>query len=94
MPVSFAVHVAQSGATLRSNRPTTPGGRNVRSANPVIDIAPTATIAQLKSAILKADLRSTDDSERMVLWRVEMSEEEMVVIEERGGLKNGQMPWP
>jgi hypothetical protein len=25
---------------------------------------------------------------------VEMTEDEMIVIEERGGLKNGQMPWP
>jgi len=32
--------------------------------------------------------------DHVVLWRVEMSEEEMVVIGERGGLKNGRMPWP
>lgn len=78
----------------RANRPTTPGGRVARTANPVIDLSPSATVAELKAAILKADYRSTEESERLVLWRVEMSEEEMVVIEERGGLKNGQMPWP
>lgn len=60
----------------------------------MLDLAPTTTVAELKSAILKADLRSTEDSERLIIWRVEMSEDEMVVIEERGGLKNGQMPWP
>lgn len=92
--MSFAVHVAQSGSSSRVNRPTTPGGRAVRPAPPVVDILPTASIAELKKAILRVDHREDEESEKMVLWRVEMSPEEMVVIEERGGLKNGQMPWP
>ena len=50
----------------------------------------------LKAAILRADGRTVMEEhlERVVLWRVEMSEEEMIVIGERGGLKNGRMPWP
>lgn len=94
IPVTFAVHVAQGGDRWGAYRPTTPGGRFARGPTPVLDLAPTTTVAELKRAILKADLRSTEESERLVIWRVEMSEEEMIVIEERGGLKNGQMPWP
>lgn len=94
IPVSFAVHVAQGGDKRRSHRPTTPGGRFARGPTPVLDLAPSTTVGELKSAILRADLRSTEESERLIIWRVEMSEDEMVVIEERGGLKNGQMPWP
>jgi len=78
----------------RANRPTTPGGRIVRQPPTVVDIAPNSSVASLKSAILKADSRPVEDSENLVLWRVEMTEDEMIVIEERGGLKNGQMPWP
>jgi hypothetical protein len=78
----------------RANRPTTPGGGIVRQPPTVVDIAPGASVGSLKSAILSADARSIEESEQLVLWRVEMSEDEMIVIEERGGLKNGQMPWP
>jgi hypothetical protein len=78
----------------RANRPTTPGGGVVRTPPTVIDVASSISVAELKSAILTADSRSTVDSEQLILWRVEMSEEEMIVIEERGGLKNGKMPWP
>jgi hypothetical protein len=78
----------------RANRPTTPGGRVVRQSPTVVDIAPGSSVAALKSAILRADLRPVEESEHLVLWRVEMMEDEMIVIEERGGLKNGQMPWP
>ena len=34
------------------------------------------------------------DLNKIVAWQVDMTAEEMVVIEERGGLKHGQMPWP
>jgi len=94
VPITFAVHLAQPGAMSRANRPTTPGGRVVRQPPTVVDIAPGSSVASLKSAILKADSRPIEDSDNLVLWRVEMTEDEMIVIEERGGLKNGQMPWP
>lgn len=55
---------------------------------------PSYTIGELKAAILEADGRPVDKLDKVVLWKVEMSEQEMVVIEERGGLKGGQMPWP
>jgi hypothetical protein len=78
----------------RANRPTTPGGRVDRTPPTVVDILPGTSVGDLKSAILAADSRSIEESDSLVLWRVEMTEDEMIVIEERGGLKNGQMPWP
>lgn len=60
----------------------------------VVDVLPGTSVGSMKSAILAADLRSVEESDSLVLWRVEMTEDEMIVIEERGGLKNGQMPWP
>jgi hypothetical protein len=59
-----------------------------------VDIDPSVSVDTLKSKALQADSRATGSLERIKLWRVEMSEEEMVVIEERGGLRGGQMPWP
>ena len=78
----------------RANRPTTPGGTVARSLPTVVDVLPGTSVGALKSAILAADSRSVEESDSLVLWRVEMSADEMIVIEERGGLKNGQMPWP
>jgi len=78
----------------RANRPTTPGGTVARSPPTVVDVLPGTSVGALKSAILAADSRSVEESDSLVLWRVEMTEDEMIVIEERGGLKNGQMPWP
>ena len=67
-----------------------------RSGRPplVVTVAPTCSVEELKVAILTADGRRVARLERMIMWKVEMSENEMVVIQERGGLKNGQMPWP
>jgi hypothetical protein len=59
-----------------------------------VDIDPSVSVDALKSKALQADGRVMGSLERIKLWRVEMSEEEMVVIEERGGLRGGQMPWP
>jgi len=78
----------------RANRPTTPGGTVARSPPTIVDVLPGTSVGALKSAILAADSRSVEQSDSLVLWRVEMSEDEMIVIEERGGLRNGQMPWP
>jgi hypothetical protein len=62
----------------------------------VVSISPERSVRDLKATILRADGRTVMEEhlERVVLWRVEMSEEEMIVIGERGGLKNGRMPWP
>jgi hypothetical protein len=60
----------------------------------VVDIDPSVSVDTLKSKALEADGRSVASLEKIKLWRVEMSEEEMVVIEEREGLRGGQMPWP
>jgi len=78
----------------RAHRPTTPGGTVARKPPIVVDVLPGTSVGSMKSAILAADLRSVEESDSLVLWRVEMTEDEMIVIEERGGLKNGQMPWP
>lgn len=64
-----------------------------------MDVLPETSISQLKRAVLSAEPGWKEnaaevDLSRVILWRVEMSEEEMIVIEERGGLKCGQMPWP
>ncbi len=60
----------------------------------VVDITPSSTINELKAAVLEADGRPVDCLDSVVLWQVEMSEEEMIGIGERGGLKGGRMPWP
>lgn len=65
----------------------------------MVDILPELSVDGLKAAVLRADPSWTHNAaevelSKVVLWRVEMSEEEMIVIEERGGLKCGQMPWP
>lgn len=67
-----------------------------QSSPTVVTVDRRQTVRDLKLAILRADGREVKEEllERVVLWRVEMSEEEMIVIGERGGLKNGRMPWP
>jgi hypothetical protein len=82
--------VSSSSRYVSGSPPSRP---NRRAPTPV-DILPSSTIGQLKEALLRADGRAVDKLDKVILWRVEMSEEEMVVIEQRGGLKSGQMPWP
>lgn len=60
----------------------------------VIDVSSQSTVKDLKIAVLEADGRLAGFHEHIVVWQVEMSEEEIVVIEERGGLLGGRMPWP
>lgn len=84
-------HFAPASPSLHS----TPNRNRIPRRLPTpVDILPSSTIAELKAALLIADGRSVEKLDKIVLWRVEMSEEEMIVIEERGGLKSGQMPWP
>ncbi|KAK4684098.1 hypothetical protein P7C73_g6106, partial [Tremellales sp. Uapishka_1] len=98
VPLTLLAHVTQDASRHHSPRlPTSASPSRPRKRAPMpIDISPDATLDQLKAALLKADRRTIDQSalDQVVLWQVEMSGEEMVVIEERGGLRKGQMPWP
>jgi hypothetical protein len=94
IPITFVTHFAPNEPYSSSSRlgmapKTSP-------APTVVTIDRKQSISALKRAILRADDREVKEDlvERVVLWRVEMSEEEMIVIGERGGLKNGRMPWP
>lgn len=80
----------------RSSRPSSsnPPIKSRKRLPTVVDIATSSSVSQLKAAVLMADGRAADSLDSVVLWRVEMSEEEMIVIGERGGLKGGRMPWP
>lgn len=88
--MSFLAHFAPSEG-LRSRQQTQ---QQQRYPPTVVDILPSASVNELKAAVLRADGRLAEQLDKVVLWRVEMSEEELVVIEERGGLKGGRMPWP
>lgn len=83
--------VEDASAKSASSSPTIKGPRRHPA---VIDVSPQSTIKDLKTAVLEADGRLAGFHEHLVLWQVEMSEEEIVVIEERGGLRGGRMPWP
>ena len=91
-PVTFVSHFAPCPT---EQLPPFGSPKSVRSPA-VVCISPTQTVRELKAAILRADQRVVEEEllDRVIIWRVEMSEEEMVVIGERGGLKNGRMPWP
>ena len=80
----------------RSARPSSSGAqvKVPRRLPVVVDIASTRTVKQLKAAVLEADGRPAECLDSVVVWRVEMSEEEMLIIAERGGLKGGKMPFP
>lgn len=94
MPTTFVTHFAPLEPFSSSSRFNL--ARQTPAAPTVVTVDPQQSIRELKTAILRADRREvkTELLERVVLWRVEMSEEEMIVIGERGGLKNGRMPWP
>ncbi|KAL7422828.1 hypothetical protein Q5752_002124 [Cryptotrichosporon argae] len=53
-----------------------------------------ATAAATATATATAPVAGAARLDRVVLWRVEMSADEMLVIEDRGGLRRGKMPWP
>lgn len=98
-PLSILMHFAPSESRRSSSAPSQ--CKTQRAPLP-LSISQDATVAQLKCAILQADGRQPYDESgslkseaaKVVLWKVEMSKEEMVVIGERGGLKRGRMPWP
>lgn len=102
-PLTLLAHYApvDASSASRSSRPST-ASSPTSSAKPsrrppaVIDVSPHATVDDLKRLALAADGRDVASArlDKVVLWKVDMSESEMVVIEERGGLKGGQMPWP
>lgn len=54
----------------------------------------TASIAELKEIVLRADNRPVGALNKLVLWRVDMSWREMLDCEAFGGLTSGDMPWP
>ena len=73
------------------------GSSKPRIAAPtVVSAYPSQSVRELKRAILQADDRVVVEAlvDSVVVWAVQMSREEMVIIGERGGLKNGRMPWP
>ncbi|KAL1410071.1 hypothetical protein Q8F55_004074 [Vanrija albida] len=62
----------------------------------LVDIAPDATVQELKAAILLAAGRPapSDLLDALVLWRVDMSEAELEDLDARGGLARGRQPQP
>lgn len=101
IPLSLLAHFApvDSQSLSRSSRPSTASSpstatKPARRAPAVLDISPSASVDDLKRQILAIEGRTVSRLEKVVLWKVDMSENEMIVIEERGGLKSGQMPWP
>lgn len=97
IPLTLLAHFAPADGSRKSSTASSPAlgsPRAARRAPRVVTIAPTSSVDELKSAVLEADGRKPAKLEKVVLWKVEMSENEMIVIEERGGLKCGQMPWP
>lgn len=94
-PLTIITHFAPPDPA-RSARPSSsaPVAKTKRALPVVVDISPSSTVNQLKAAVLEKGERSAECLESVVLWRVEMSEEEMIVIGERGGLKGGRMPRP
>jgi hypothetical protein len=97
VPLTLLAHFAAISTNSRS--PLTSASLAAKAAAtrrpPVpVDVFPDTTLDELKAALLLADGRKVAKLDQITLWQVEMTEDEMVVIEERGGLKKGQMPWP
>ena len=99
IPLTIMTHFAPADGSRsrKASAATSPAlgvaGPSRRSPR-VVTVAPSASVDELKAVVLEADGRRVARLEKVVLWKVEMSESEMIVIEERGGLKSGQMPWP
>ena len=95
-PLTFVSHFAPCPVEQQYPRQFGAPAKTVQRLPAVVCVSPTQTVRELKAAILRADGRQVKEEllDHVVLWRVEMSEEEMIVIGERGGLKNGRMPWP
>ncbi|CAD6570056.1 MAG: hypothetical protein TREMPRED_005574 [Tremellales sp. Tagirdzhanova-0007] len=95
IPFTFVAHFAPPDPP-RTCRPSS-SSRPIKAPKTlpvVVDISPSSTVNQLKAAVLLADGRPSESLDSVALWRVDMSEDEMIVIGERGGLKGGRMPWP
>lgn len=94
-PLTFVSHFAPSPAEQQLSYRLGSSAKSTR-APAVVCVSPSQTVRELKAAVLRADGRSVRDDllDHVILWRVDMSQEEMIVIGERGGLKNGRMPWP
>ncbi len=60
----------------------------------VVDVLPSRQCQRSESRGAACRRPQAEQLDKFVLWRVEMSEEELIVIEERGGLRVGRMPWP
>ncbi|WWC92279.1 uncharacterized protein L201_007233 [Kwoniella dendrophila CBS 6074] len=92
IPLTLRAYFAQPS---HHSQPTA-GPSSMRSSAPpiVIDINPHTTVDELKSDLLRAAGKDTDLWKHVVLWHIEMTENEMNVINELGRLKNGKMPWP
>jgi hypothetical protein len=99
-PSSCALNPPRGSPDLRGRRAphckATHAPSSKRRHLPIpIDVSHDASVAELKRAVLRsASVDVSVDSDKVIAWQVDMSPEEMVVIEERGGLKHGQMPWP
>ncbi|WWC65058.1 uncharacterized protein I303_107672 [Kwoniella dejecticola CBS 10117] len=72
------------------------GPSALRSTAPplVVDIDPHTTVDELKAELLRAAGKDPELWSNVVLWKIQMTESEMTVIDELGRLKNGKMPWP
>lgn len=102
IPTTLFVHFAPKDPVVtRGSRPTTSDRERERNAitaavrpPAVVEILPSTSIIELKMAALEADGRPSGFFDKVTAWRVDMSHHEIVVIQERGGLKAGRMPWP
>ncbi|EIW69928.1 hypothetical protein TREMEDRAFT_61700 [Tremella mesenterica DSM 1558] len=94
IPLTILAHFASSDSPRQ--RTSTPTPKPTRRPPTCLTVSSKSTINELKRCVLLADGRPAlpELAEQIILWRVDMSEEEMIVIEDRGGLKDGQMPWP
>jgi hypothetical protein len=60
----------------------------------VFELARNSTVHQLKTFVLQAQGKDTTQVDKVTIWRVDMSWEEMLSCEAYGGLRDGGMPWP
>lgn len=84
-PLTFCVRFASIDGTY-----------SMPSGLTLVDIAPDATVAELKVAILLAAGRPAPAGllDALVLWRVDMSEAELEDLNARGALARGRQPQP
>ncbi|WWC72561.1 uncharacterized protein I206_106523 [Kwoniella pini CBS 10737] len=92
IPLTLRAYFAQPPQVTSS----TAGPSSLPSTPPpiVVDIHPHTTVDELKSELLRAAGKNQELWRSVILWKIEMTESEMTVIDELGRLKNGKMPWP